>query len=466
MLLLTLVRCSGCSDGPPMVDPPSPPAPIVVRAVIDAPNTGTAYEVLLLSGERSQPADVQYRWAIEDAPAGEHRLRHADRAVAELVPGNVGGFQLSLTVTHKKRVATSTASLQVVCPPAHTPEATTLRGAHRWTKALPEGCLDVSLPTGITISANGELVIDAGVAVEVGQGKAITVEGSLYVLGTEGDVSRLFGPRNGTWAGLRFRSSTESQLRFLDVERGGEGGSAIEVEGATRIALERVRIRDAAGAGVWLGDRTRVVEYRANVYERVSGAPVSFPTRLWADLDVSEDTYSGKERYEVRGPYLIRPTTIRRAPVPYRLLGDGEVETLEWGTEVSVQAGTALHVDEGLGLALTAGTIELRGTVEDPVRVAGAGGSGTWAGVLIAGARVEAERVIFLGGGIAGRTFPPTPATSVITVQPGRFSPTSVVLTEVFIEEPTDAALWIHTSTAVDVRCSGLATSGRVVPGC
>lgn len=273
------------------------------------------------------------------------------------------------------------------------------------------------------------LTLEAGVEVQLARGKAIQVSpgggaAGLVALGSAAAPVVLSGQAAsaaGSWAGLSVRPGASVGgvvLQDVIIRAAGQGGEgALDIDGA-EVHLERLRIEDCAGPGLWLRDAGRLDEdslqlsvVRCEVPVRL--APAAVGDLLPLEL-VAED--NARQWIEVDGDdALVRSARWLDLGLPYALLTSVKVDgtadapavlTLGTGATLLFQNGKGLYLGERGGAA----GLLAEGTRERPVRFLplSAEEPGAWSGISFQAATLEGSalrhfEVAFAGGpGVTG----------------------------------------------------------------
>jgi hypothetical protein len=248
----------------------------------------------------------------------------------------------------------------------------------------------------------GQLAIQNGVAIELGegvsigmaQGASIEVEGRLTSAGTAAAPVNLFGltPMPGSWGGIDVRSPQPSELRHTNILHAGginfflaPAKSAVHVKNTGRLAMRDCRIEDSAAHGLVVADGGTLDALTRTTFVNNGAASVRVGLSA-AGAIANDNVFTGNDtarRIELRGGLLQRSLTLQATAVPWYVIEETIIE-LGAGGQLTLPPGLQLFFGPAGGIDAWEGVLRVEGNAANPILMRGASAQpGYWRGIRV-----------------------------------------------------------------------------------
>jgi RHS repeat-associated protein len=244
-----------------------------------------------------------------------------------------------------------------------------------WSGAIPDGTVwdntQVQHIVGnIDVPSGAKLTIKPGTHVEFDNGKGLqmNVEGTILAQGTAASPILLTsvrdgsGATNGDWNDLQFNAgSTGSILDHVEVRYGGNGTSAVYVNGGAQLTLSNSLVENSAHIGLRIEGSSPSVT--GDTFQNNTGAAVSMDIVASPGISGSTATHNALNGAAIDSGTITTDTTWHSTGFVYAL-SDVTVAT---GVSLTLAAGQLVKVAPGFHGFEIHGTLNASGTAASPV---------------------------------------------------------------------------------------------------
>jgi hypothetical protein len=289
-----------------------------------------------------------------------------------------------------------------------------LGGSDKAHRVISKDCGAVPVTEDLYVDG-GSLTLEAGASLSFKDGVGLFVgyyePAKLIIKGTAGSpvVLTAAGDRAaGAWRGVSLNAHADrSVLEGLVIEYAGTDESALFVD-AEDVTLTGVKIRDAKGTGLLVGDTASFAAFGDNELKKLGNlAAIDVPARVVAGLGVG-NRFDPGGHVLVRGGRIDKHAKWHNPGAPLVLAGEVYVDG-EAGQRATLELvpGLELRFTEGGSLMIGAhslGGLNARGTAQDAVTFTAheRRSAGGWRGVgVFAQGEASVERALFEFGGKA-----------------------------------------------------------------
>lgn len=407
-LLPYLLIAAMASCGESSTDP-GDPEPESVSVTAASTEVEVAVQVQLNASVSPSAAPQTVAWSSSDQDVATVT---STGLVTPLLQGTV---TITATSTVDESVFGS-VDLTFVCPVPRSVSENPIYGDEWENWVADPDCYDYVVETDISMSAN-TLVIQPGTVVGFEDGRRMRIRGTSTLIadGTEELPIKLTGitKERDAWQGLGLESVdpthvlawTTIEYTSGEVPLAGPQPAGLKIGDGVTVRLEHSTMRESAGYGLWLDERTHVTGAGGNVYTANTLGPAYTYASEVEHVLAGGSVLAGNDLPDV----VVSPNTIDTDTAwPFGTFRVEDPSGQNFNVRAALEFGPGVRVAfEGEGeelRVLAGGSLTAVGTVAEPIVLTGTDQTpGHWAGVRFLGSdsqdnRLERVIVEYAGG--------------------------------------------------------------------